>query len=178
MDLFTFYEIKETSIIDKVQSYIENKNIRHLSLSVDYSDIEIIDLWEEEPTLKKYFRHYGGKCYSKGFNYKIYKIFSQSEYFEDFINSVRINISEKRAIFLQNNFSSLEQIKKYIRKPERLLVIEADTKEEVKEIATTLHTLQSNIKNNPELLNRRIIKKVCNVSDKKEEIGLKIEELF
>jgi len=186
--LFSFMEKSEISLIDRIKGYIENENIKFVSLQVDYKeqvdykDFEIMDMTQLYSWWQKfgYFR-YSAKFILKGFNYNIWNIANNSSDLKEFFKKVEKIYPDKirhiKYVANIRNVSTLKEFKdKLIYKPRKISLIEADSVEEIKKIANDCHIFQTQLKNHPEMLKKRAIKKICNLLDTDETIGIELGE--
>ncbi len=181
-DLFSFADKTELSLIDKIKEYIKKGNIKYVSLKVDYDEFEIIDISKSEWWDGNF--KYGAKFLLKGFNYKVWSLAVSSSDLEEFFKKAEKVFSPDRAKHFRNvannhNITTLKEFKeRFIYEPRKIILIEADSIDEIKEIANDCYTFQKQVKNHPEMLEKRNIRKICNLFIPKEKIGIEIGESY
>lgn len=189
MDLFEFAKISdEVSLIDRINKYIKNGNIKHVNTIADYSEVEVrkIDIKEQQIWWSNYGKVFQGIVPIKGFNYYIWHIFQKHK------NNIKEYLEQVKKVFgetvYKNNLSCLQKCnydlnyfeKEILIRPQKRILIEAETADEVLEIAKDCELLVKQIKIRPELLKKRNYKKVVfhPYDINNDDIGYSIDELI
>ena len=187
MNLFDFAKIQKLSLVDNIKLYIENKNIKKVFLQCDY-DRGIVDLYKKDISYKKWgYKQYTLLGYAKGFNYKMWKIFSSSIDLKDFLEKVKKEFGKKRKQYILSLIKSYNIIglkefgEKFIKEPVEVTLIEADSIEELENIRKDILSFKSYLGNNPALIYKREIKKLCGLTKGRksdDEVGDGLDTLF